>query len=167
MSDTKPIIIVMGVSSSGKSTVGRLLAQMLDIPFADADDYHPESNVRKMEAGTPLNDDDRYSWLLDLNSELKSAQDTGIVMACSALKESYRQIMREGISKEFVWAYLEGSYDEILERMRKRKEHFMPSALLKSQFETMEEPPYAFKVSIMHPPEIIVDKIIEQIKRPS
>lgn len=166
MNGKKPIIIVMGVSSSGKSTVGRLLAKELEIGFADADDYHPESNLRKMEAGIALNDEDRYSWLVDLNLAIKESQNSGIVMACSALKEKYRQIMARDITHDFFWVYLDGSYEEILERMKKREEHFMPSSLLKSQFETMEVPPYAFKVSIIHPPEVIVDKILEQIKRP-
>ena len=161
-----PIIIVMGVSSSGKSTVGKLLAQELNIPFADADDYHPESNLKKMQAGTPLTDEDRYSWLIDLNRALREATHSGIVMACSALKETYRQLMSKEIGSPILWVYLDGSYEEILERMRKREEHFMPSSLLKSQFETMEEPLYAFKVPISDPPEMIVHKIIQQIKRP-
>ena len=123
--------------------------------------------LKKMEAGVPLNDEDRYSWLVDLNQAILKAQESGLVMACSALKEKYRHIMSRDYIGEFSWIYLDGSYEEILERMSKRKEHFMPSSLLKSQFETMEVPSYAFKVSIAHPPEVIVDKILEQIKRPS
>lgn len=166
MSERLPVIIVMGVSSSGKSTVGRILAQKLNIPFADADDYHPESNLKKMEAGKALNDEDRYSWLIDLNHILRKAGNSGMVMACSALKEKYRQIMSKEVTSELIWVYLDGSYDEILERMKMRKEHFMPSSLLKSQFKTMEEPEYALKFSISDPAEVIVDKIILQIKRP-
>ena len=166
MSKTAPLIIVMGVSSSGKSTVGRLLAQKLNIPFADADDYHPEINLKKMETGSALNDKDRYPWLLRLNDVLRNSENNGLVMACSSLKEAYRDIMRRELSNEIIWVYLDGTYDEILERMKKRKEHFMPSALLKSQFETMEEPAYALKVHIADPPEVIVEKIIQQIKRP-
>ena len=166
MRDSLPVFIVMGVSGSGKSTVGRLLAQKLNIPFADADDYHPEINVKKMEAGTALNDKDRYPWLVELNRELLNAGDKGIVMACSSLKEAYRDIMRKEVSNEIIWIYLYGTYDEILDRMKNRKEHFMPSALLKSQFETMEEPSYAMKVHIADPPDVIVDKILQQLKRP-
>ena len=167
MGTNPPIIIVMGVSSSGKSTVGRLLAKRLGIPFADADDYHPQGNIKKMEAGEALNDEDRYLWLVDLNRAILEAQETGIVLACSALKEKYRELMREGVKNEFIWAYLDGSYEEILERMRKREDHFMPSSLLISQFETMEVPPYALKISIAHPPETIVEHIVQELKRPS
>ena len=167
MKTDPPIIIVMGVSSSGKSTIGRLLAQKLDIPFADADDYHPESNIRKMEAGKALNDEDRYLWLVDLNGVIGKAQETGIVMACSALKEKYRQLMSRDVHSEIIWVYLDGSYEDILQRMRKREDHFMPSSLLRSQFETMEVPSYALKLSIADPPEQIVEHIIQKIKRPS
>ena len=166
MSDNLPVIIVMGVSSTGKSTIGKLLAQRLNIPFADADDYHPVSNLKKMESGTALNDKDRYPWLIELNRVLIEAMDTGMVMACSALKEKYREIMSQGMVGKFIWVYLDGTFDEVMERMKRRKEHFMPSSLLKSQFETMEEPDYALKVGISDPPDIIVDKIIQHIKRP-
>ena len=167
MKSNPPTIVVMGVSSSGKSTVGRLLAQKLEVPFADADDYHPESNIRKMEAGTPLNDEDRHLWLVDLNRVITEAQETGIVMACSALKEKYRQLMRRDIDGDIIWVYLEGSYEEILERMKNREDHFMPSSLLRSQFETMEVPSYALKFSVVDPPEKIVEQITQKIKRPS
>ena len=156
MSESLPVFIVMGVSSSGKSTVGRLLAQKLNLPFADADDYHPEINVKKMEAGKALNDNDRYPWLVELNRVLLEAQDRGIVMACSSLKEVYRNIMRKGVKRDFNWIYLHGTYNEILERMKKRKQHFMPPALLKSQFETIRSHVTGFNFKHSHTASSIV-----------
>lgn len=161
MSKNRSIIIVMGVSGSGKSTVGKLLAQKLDLTFRDADDYHPPENIRKMASGRPLNDDDRRGWLLKLNELIRESLESGMVLACSALKESYRSILAQNINKELVWVYLEGSYEEILGRMQKREEHFMPSALLKSQFDTLEVPSYAITVSINNSPEKTVELILE------
>ena len=166
MGDTKPIVIVMGVSGSGKSTVGISLASRLGIPFADGDDFHPEANIAKMAAGQPLNDKDRQGWLERLSIFIRRSDQTGVVLACSALKEKYRILLREDVEKKMIWVYLKGSYKEILERMQARSDHFMPSALLKSQFDTLEEPDYALKVSISKPPEEIVAEIMEKIKRP-
>ena len=166
MDDRNPIVIVMGVSGSGKSTIGMALATSIGIPFADGDDFHPEANIEKMAAGKPLNDGDRQGWLERLNEFIRKSDRTGVVIACSALKEKYRKILRKNVEQKMVWVYLKGSYEEILARMQARSDHFMPSALLQSQFDTLEEPGYALHVSISNPPEAIVAEILEKLKRP-
>ncbi|MGI9547954.1 MAG: gluconokinase [Flavobacteriaceae bacterium] len=155
------IIIVMGVSGSGKSTVGKLLAKKLNLTFRDADDYHPPGNIQKMASGKSLNDEDRKGWLHRLNELMRDSGELGIVLACSALKESYRTILAQDIDKELVWIYLDGDYEEILARMQKREEHFMPAALLRSQFDTLEVPSYAIPVSISNKPDKTVELILE------
>jgi gluconokinase len=130
-------IVVMGVSGSGKSTVGAALAQRLRVPFADADDFHPEANVEKMTAGIALNDDDRYPWLEIIGDWLSDHEDSGGVMSCSALKRKYRdQLRRHCPTTEFV--HLSGSPEVIAKRQASRPGHFMPASLLASQFATLE-----------------------------
>jgi gluconokinase len=126
----------MGVSGSGKSTVGAALARRLGVPFADADDFHPAANIAKMAAGTPLTDADRYPWLEAVGKWLEDHQDGG-VMSCSALKRTYRDRLRSHCPQlEFL--HLTGSPELIARRQAGRPGHFMPSALLKSQFDTLE-----------------------------
>ena len=129
-------IVVMGVSGSGKSTVGAALAQRLRVPFADADDLHPPANIAKMSAGHPLDDDDRYPWLEVIGQWLANHPDGG-VMSCSALKRHYRdQLRRHCRNIEFL--HLQGSVEIISRRQASRPGHFMPAALLESQFQTLE-----------------------------
>ena len=129
-------IVVMGVSGSGKSTVGAALAQRLRVPFADADDFHPPANVAKMSSGEPLDDDDRYPWL-EAIGEWLAAPPGGGVMSCSALKRKYRDQLREHCGEiEFVHLY--GSTEVIGKRQASRPGHFMPPSLLASQFKTLE-----------------------------
>ncbi|MBB2989099.1 gluconokinase [Mycolicibacterium iranicum] len=129
-------IVVMGVSGSGKSTVGAALAQRLRVPFADADDFHPPENIAKMTAGHPLNDQDRHPWLESIGEWLALHRDGG-VMSCSALKRRYRdQLRRHCAGIEFL--HLEGTLETIGRRQASRPGHFMPAALLASQFETLE-----------------------------
>jgi gluconokinase len=129
-------IVVMGVSGSGKSTVGAALAQRLRVPFADADDFHPPVNIAKMTAGHPLNDDDRRPWLESIGGWLAEHVDGG-VMSCSALKHAYRDQLREHCpSVEFL--HLAGTPEVIGRRQASRPGHFMPPSLLASQFETLE-----------------------------
>lgn len=129
-------IVVMGVSGSGKSTVGAALAQRLRVPFADADDFHPPANVAKMSSGEPLDDDDRYPWLEAIGEWLASHPGGG-VMSCSALKRKYRDQLREHCGEiEFVHLY--GSTEVIGKRQASRPGHFMPPSLLASQFKTLE-----------------------------
>lgn len=164
MTEFSDIVIVMGVSGSGKTTIGKLLGQKLGLEFHDADDYHPEANILKMASGMPLNDDDRYSWLIRLNKLILDRQSNGLVLACSALKESYRQLLISELTKEIKWIYLEGSFEEILQRMKGRKDHFMPANLLRSQFETLEVPEYALRVPIGNSPETTVTNILGKFK---
>ena len=159
--DNKPIFYIMGVSGCGKTTVGKLLAKKLEIPFFDGDDFHPESNIKKMKAGIPLNDDDRHGWLLRLNALAKENSEKGGIIGCSALKVSYRRILDKGIEKKVVWVFLKGSFETIHERMKKRKGHYMPPSLLKSQFEALEPPKHALVLSILKTPEEIVDEIVK------
>ncbi len=151
----------MGVSGSGKTTIGRLLAERLSCPFVDGDDLHPDANVAKMAAGMPLDDRDRAPWLAGVRAAIdEHVAGTGrVVVACSALRQSYREIIAVNRSDVY-FVYLRGDGDLIQSRMRKRKGHFMPPELLESQFDTLEEPDDAITVDIRGTPEQIVDQII-------
>jgi gluconokinase len=130
-------IVVMGVSGSGKSTVGAALAQRLGVPFADADDFHPPANVAKMQAGVPLDDDDRYPWLEAVGRWLAEHCSDGGVMSCSALMRKYRDQLKSHCPRtEFV--HLSGSPEVIAARQASRPGHFMPASLMASQFATLE-----------------------------
>ncbi len=147
----------MGVSGSGKSTIGRALAERTGLPFLDADDFHPASNIKKMKSGQPLNDEDRKPWLERLAVELSASG--GCVLACSALKESYRNILESG-SADITWVYLEASKELIRERLQKRSGHFMPPSLLDSQFQALEVPRDGLSVDVSDSPGVIVNKIL-------
>lgn len=162
--DKKSIYIIMGVSGCGKTTVGKLLAGELQIPFFDGDDFHPEANVVKMASGKPLNDEDRKAWLESLNILSKKNRKVGAVIACSALKKTYRDQLKKDMESEVVLVYLSGTFDGILARLRQRVGHFMPTDLLKSQFDTLEPPIDAITVSIANSTEKIVSEIIELTK---
>lgn len=161
------IYIIMGVSSSGKTLIGSKLADRLKLSFFDADDFHPEENVEKMGSGQPLNDRDRLPWLQEMVRNMVDwEQNGGAVLACSALKESYRRLLSPpGIPVRFI--HLKGSKQLIAERMAQRNDHFMPESLLDSQFETLEEPKEAVTVSIDDRPESIVNKILRQLPQKS
>lgn len=133
----KSPIVVMGVSGSGKSTVGAALAQRLRVPFADADDFHPEANVAKMSAGQALNDDDRHPWLDAVGDWLANHCGEGGVMSCSALKRKYRDQLRKHCP-QVRFLHLSGSPEVIGGRQASRPGHFMPASLLASQFDTLE-----------------------------
>lgn len=155
------IVIVMGVSGCGKSTIGQLLAHRLGYPFVDADELHPPGNVAKMAAGTPLTDADRRPWLELLNKKLRGHENA--VLACSALKESYRQILSQGLV-ECRFVHLRGSMELIRARMEKRQHRFMPASLLESQFATLEPPSGALAVDIAQPPAQCVEEIAAALR---
>jgi len=153
------IIYIMGVSGSGKTTVGMLVAEKTGIPFFDADDFHSSVNKEKMTAGQPLTDDDRKDWLTDLNKmAVIQASGAGAIIACSALKEKYRNILTEGIEKP-IWIFLKGNFTQIYERLKNRKGHYMAADLLASQFEILEVPFDAYTISIDKTPEEIAELI--------
>jgi carbohydrate kinase (thermoresistant glucokinase family) len=166
--DNARIIVVMGVSSSGKTTVGKLIAERLHAPFLEGDDYHSEANVEKMSAGIPLTDEDRWPWLEAMGKALhEAAGPKGVAVgACSALKRSYRDHLTRAAGEPVVFVYLDGSYAEIDARMRARKGHFMPESLLKSQFATLEPPApeeNAIAVPIAGPPEHAVNAALKAL----
>ena len=156
------IVIVMGVSGSGKTTIGQALAKQLGWRYLDADDYHPAANVAKMAAGAPLQDDDRWPWLDRLNSVLQ--KETDAILGCSALKESYRQRLSAGL-KDFRIVYLRGSFELLSKRAAERKHRFMPASLLKSQFEALEPPRGAIEVDVAQSVEACVAAIRSQLDR--
>lgn len=155
------VFIVMGVSGSGKTTVGKILAEKMAVPFFDADDFHPASNVAKMKSGQPLNDEDRKPWLETMAVKIDEwKKGSGAVLACSALKKSYRGIL--DADSEAFWVHLKGDKELIRERMKARTGHYMPSTLLDSQFSTLEEPEGVLVLDIRHSPEELVQKILAE-----
>lgn len=159
------LIIVMGVAGTGKTTIAKELARELNLPFLEGDEFHPEANVLKMKSGEPLTDEDRYGWLHTLNGELISRQHTGVVLSCSALKEAYRDILSFNSTEPLLWVYLKGDYELVLKRMKSRSGHFMPPALLQSQFAILEEPKEAITVDIGKSPQEIVTQLLAEIKK--
>ena len=154
----------MGVSGCGKTTIGKMTAEALGVPYYEGDDYHPLENVEKMTLGIPLNDEDRDGWLqrlADLMREKLAVGESGI-LSCSALKKKYRDHL--GVDPEKVhFIYLKGHYKLIRERMEKRRNHYMPAGLLRSQFETLEEPDDIFTIEIDRPPEEILTQVMNYI----
>ena len=160
-----PQIVIMGVSGSGKSTVGSSLAERLGLPFLDADDLHPLTNVDKMTAGIPLTDDDRWPWLAAVGDAMAAAAATGIVVACSALKRSYRDAIRAN-APEAVFVHLDGSSELLAERKAARENHFMPPGLLDSQLAALE--PHGvgergIRISIDHSSDAIVRTLVREL----
>jgi carbohydrate kinase (thermoresistant glucokinase family) len=155
------IVLVMGVAGVGKTTIGQALARELGWRFIDADDYHPPQNVAKMKAGIPLEDPDRWPWLNDLNRELRRLEHG--VLACSALKESYRERLAQGV-RDFRTVYLHGGAELIRSRMATRTHRYMPAALLESQFATLEPPAGAIAIDVAAAPVACVAAILARLK---
>jgi gluconokinase len=165
------IVVLMGVTGSGKTTIGTLLAECMGTVFADADDYHPLANKEKMAAGHPLNDADRQPWLETLNGLLRGwytdeVRGGGGVLACSALKEKYRETLASGLPSRTVrFVLLDGAKELIAERLAQRHHEYMNPDLLDSQIATLEPPKDALRICNDRAPEEVVDEILEQIKR--
>jgi len=156
---------VMGVAGCGKTTVGELLAKCLGWNFYDADAFHPAENIAKMANGTPLDDLDRVPWLTALHALISTSikEQRPAVLACSALKESYRQHLLDGTEGVQI-VYLKGSYDLIWSRISQRKDHYMKPQMLQSQFEALEEPTKALTFDVAMPVAEIVQAILEKLK---
>ena len=131
------VVVVMGVAGTGKTTIGPLLAARLGVPYAEGDDFHPEANIAKMSAGTPLTDDDRWPWLDAIGAWARRRTGLGGVVGCSALKRAYRDRLRAA-APGVVFVHLTGDRELVEERMARRQGHFMPTALLDSQFATLQ-----------------------------
>jgi gluconokinase len=157
------IVIVMGVSSSGKSTVGQSIARRLHVPFLDGDGYHPPANVEKMRAGIPLVDEDRWPWLQSLAQALHEAADRkdAAVGACSALRRIYRDYLVEKAGEPILFVYLEGTKELIAARMARRQHEYMPASLLDSQFATLEIPDPETENVLIVPVTDSVDRITQ------
>jgi gluconokinase len=154
------VILVMGVSGSGKTTIGQLLASSLHWQFSDADDFHSSANIQKMSHGIPLGDADRLPWLQALQQAIDEwlKTDTNVVLACSALKSSYRQFLCQE-SEQVKLVFLKGTFELIYQRLVERHEHYMQADLLQSQFEALEGPENALQIEIDQSPTAIVQQI--------
>ncbi|CAJ0814774.1 gluconokinase [Ralstonia flaminis] len=159
------IVVVMGVSGCGKSTVGQKIAERLGCAFRDGDEFHSEANRAKMHAGIPLNDDDRKPWLESIRTYMDETTNGGgsLVVACSALKQRYRDVLR-GKTGNTEFVYLKGDFDLLQGRLAARKDHFFNPNLLRSQFDALEEPTDAIVVNIALPPDSIVDEAVTQLQ---
>lgn len=149
-----PAVVVMGVSGSGKTSIGEGLAAGLGMPLLEGDQFHPESNIAKMSSGTPLIDEDRWPWLDAIARAMRDAPG-GVIVTCSALRRVYRDRLRDGAGRPLLFVFLNGSKETIAARLAERKGHFMPPSLLDSQFATLEPPdadePGIVRVSIVPP----------------
>ena len=160
------ILVVCGVSGVGKTTIGRLLAEALEIPFHDADDFHPASNVEKMSSGIPLDDGDRRPWLEALASKLSAwEKDGGAVLACSALKESYRTILGSRCSARIRWIVLHAAEAVLADRVASRKGHFFDQRLLGSQLDALEIPDYGWLIDVQPSTQEIVNEILLRLDK--
>jgi gluconokinase len=162
------IVIVMGVTGVGKTSVGQLVAQRACWAFHDADDFHSAANVEKMRAGIPLTDDDRWPWLDRLNAVLRDAEAKGAsaVLACSALKQRYRDRLEQGLH-DVRWVYLHGTADLIRSRLQARKGHYMNPALLQSQFDALEPPRESVSIDVDAEPEVLAERVWSALHAPS
>ena len=158
------IVIVMGVAGSGKTTVGRLLAELTGFRFVDADTLHSSANVAKMSGGTPLTDSDRSPWLSAIRDRIVDAANHqhDLVLACSALKEDYRSFLTRGVP--VIWAYLKGRPEMFRARLQRRTGHFMTADLLSSQLDALEEPTDAIVLDASQPPKAIADEIVVRLR---
>jgi len=167
-SEVARIIVIMGVSSSGKTAVGKALARRLHAPFLDGDDFHPPANKDKMRAGIALTDEDRWPWLETLGLALRdAARSKGVAVgACSALRRSYRDLLRKAVGEPLLFVHLHGEKSVIAERMARRSHEYMPASLLDSQFATLEMPEadeQVMTISVLEPVEPSADRIAKSL----
>lgn len=158
-------VILMGVSGSGKTSVGEALSDELGWPFYDGDNFHPQANVDKMAQGIPLNDEDRQPWLECLRTLIGEhlGADRSLIVASSALKAKYRDVLRGDLRSSVLFVHLAGSFELIHSRMEDRSGHYMKAEMLRSQFRDLEPPADALTVSIDQPVGAIVDQIITEL----
>lgn len=161
------LYVIMGVCGAGKSLIGATLARELDVEFVEGDGLHPPDNVQRMAAGIPLTDENRHGWLLAIAARLREARRAGVglVVSCSALKRSYRDLLRSAGDADVQFVYLEGSRSLLAERLAQRRGHFMPPSLLDSQLSTLEEPSPdegAWVCDIAETPETIVAELVRR-----
>lgn len=157
-------IFIIGVSGSGKSTIGRLISNKLNLLFVEADNYHSKVNIKKMSSGNPLSDKDRFPWIRKLNRIAIKNSNEGLVIACSALKEIYRVLLVKKIQKDNIrWVFLNGNYELLKKRLKLRKNHFMSIKLLKNQFDILEIPSRSININVDDKVEKIVNQIIEML----
>jgi gluconokinase len=166
--EDKPLIVVMGVAGSGKTTIASGLAEKLGVPFVEGDSLHPVANVKKMSAGIPLTDEDRWPWLEAIGVRMEMERETGhgVVVSCSALRHAYRDCLRKEVHGTVHFILLDGSRELISDRMKKRKGHFMPSVLLDSQFATLEKPTpdeHAVILDISHPVPLLLAEAAQSV----
>jgi gluconokinase len=154
-----PVIVMMGVTGVGKTTVGRLVADHLGIPFLDADDFDDPGSIERMRRGEPLDDEARGPWLRRLNEQLKERAHTGVVLACSALKHTYRTRLTRGV-EEVRFVVLSGPPELVRQRIESRRDHYAPASLLPSQLEDLEIPTDAIVIGVDRPPEAVAAKVI-------
>jgi carbohydrate kinase (thermoresistant glucokinase family) len=163
------MIVVMGVSGSGKTTVGRLLARSLGAEFIEGDDLHPPENVAKMASGTPLEDADRWGWLDTIGARARAVQETGrpVVVTCSALRRAYRERLSAAMGARPRFVFLRGDFELLNARMSARRDHFMPPGLLRSQLATLEEPDRdegAIALDVTSPPHDLALRAIAALR---
>lgn len=154
------LVVVMGVTGSGKSTVGTALAERMGVPFGDADDFHSPENVAKMRSGVPLDDTDRRPWLQAIGVWLAEHRDSGAVVSCSALRRAYRDVLREG-APDVTFLHLHGDMETVRKRVAARTGHFMPESLVQSQFDALE-PLQPDEQGVVIPFDLPVDVIVER-----
>ena len=158
------IVVLMGVAGSGKTTIGQMLADAIPCPFLEGDSLHPRANIEKMSRGIPLTDADRAPWLSAIHAHMVAVSNRGdsLVVGCSALKQSYRNVLADGLP--LTWVYLKGSPQLIQSRIVQRTSHFMKADMLASQFEALEEPSDALVVDVSESPAAIVERILSELR---